>query len=206
MEDVSKRTVSEELPTSDNAKIMFIDMLPTSPTKMFEFWRDGEDNVMCMSTVTLEGEPSSRMMRFDYNKDSNKFTLVTHAMSAKVSHIAENNKVTMLFWHSKYGRQIIAKGKARINTPDENEELWKSRTTIQNLTSWKSRLNSSNVTESDVLNVDMSIPKTPFFCGIVVEPHTFEFSAQDGTRRTRIHMVKTDDKWVIKQYIYLNNM
>ena len=208
MEEEVKRSVSEELAAKDNANFMFMgEILPTSPEKLFEYWRDGEDNVLCMSTVSPEQEPCSRMMRFDYDRTSNTFTLGTHSLSAKVEHITQNNKVSLLFWHSKYGRQIIVRGTAHVNTPDENLELWKSRTTIKNLTSWKSRLNSSDLTESDVFNFDISMPVAPFFCGITIEPRTFEFSAQSGTRRTRLHMVKdSGNKWVIKQYIYLDKI
>lgn len=191
----------------DDNLLFMGEKMPTSPTKLFEYWRDGEDNVLCLSTVSPDQEPCSRMMRFDYVRDTNTFTLITNSMSSKVAHITQNNKVTLLFWHAVQGRQIIVRGTAHINTPDENLELWKSRTTIANLTSWKSRLNCSEVTERDVFDLDISMPVAPFFCGITIEPHTFEFSAQYGTRRQRLYMVKdSGNKWVIKQYIYLNKI
>ena len=163
MEEEVKRSVSEELAAKDNANFMFMgEILPTSPEKLFEYWRDGEDNVLCMSTVSPEQEPCSRMMRFDYDRTSNTFTLGTHSLSAKVEHITQNNKVSLLFWHSKYGRQIIVRGS--IVMPQKNGATGMDM----------SKLNTSLSVKSEEFSLDFQDVR---FLIVVLDFHSSKFSS-----------------------------
>ena len=82
------------------------------PFEQFEFWfsqvqKAGgiEPNAMCLSTVSAEQAPSSRMVLLkDFSK--NGFVFFTNYQSRKGSELGSNPKVALLFYLPEFQRQV----------------------------------------------------------------------------------------------------
>ncbi|CAJ0941758.1 unnamed protein product, partial [Mesorhabditis belari] len=122
---------------NEDEPVLIEDQLPTNdPYILFDIWFKNisskadllfeETNAVCVSTVSEEGQPSSRMVLMrSYTRDG--FVFHTNYDSRKGQEIAKNNRVALLFFWPKVHRQVRVEGRAEYWTEAENDAYWNSR-------------------------------------------------------------------------------
>ena len=90
--------------------------LQADPVEMFRRWfalakraRLHQPNAFCVSTATLAGAPSSRMVLLK-GFDARGFVFYTNYESRKGGEIAANGRAAMLFFWSELHRQVRIEG------------------------------------------------------------------------------------------------
>lgn len=104
------------------------------PIKLFEAWfnlakESGtvyEPNAFCICTASKDGQPSARMVLLKGFGDDG-FRFFTHYTSQKGRNIAENPKVSMLFYWDSFNRQVRVEGKAQRLPEHLSDEYFKKR-------------------------------------------------------------------------------
>ncbi|KAG9315827.1 pyridoxamine 5'-phosphate oxidase [Chiua virens] len=104
-----------------------------SPLEQFHVWfneaRNGgvrEPDSMCLSTATLSGIPSSRMVLFK-QLDKRGFVFYTNYTSRKSKELDENPNAALLFFWREMERQIRIVGKVEKVSKEESEAYFQSR-------------------------------------------------------------------------------
>lgn len=181
----------------------------TTPTRLFSFWSSQEEEPLIAQFITVQenGRPYVRSMNYKYNLDNNTFEFITHGMSAKVTDLRFNDKVALHFLFSQNSRQVVVSGDAHVNSPEENELIWKTRSDERKRLSWKIFTNIDRNSDQDH---EIQLPIIPYFCGIVVKPVTFDFSEKrkEG-RRKSVHMTQDTARercWFVKRKHVLINL
>jgi len=95
-----------------------IDPLKTDPFTVFDQWmkeaekqEPNNPNAMCLSTVSKDGKPSSRMVLLkDY--DVNGFTFFSNSQSRKGLELKDNPWVALCLYWKTFQRQVRIEGKA----------------------------------------------------------------------------------------------
>ncbi|XP_015794932.1 pyridoxine-5'-phosphate oxidase [Tetranychus urticae] len=109
----------------DKEALLEKDLPSRDPIKLFEFWfqeakqsgKIAEPNAVCVSTCTLDGYPSSRMVLLKgFGSDGFKF--FTNMDSRKGQELRENPKAAMLFYWDPFNRQVRIEGNIE-QVPDE---------------------------------------------------------------------------------------
>lgn len=103
------------------------------PFQQFRQWFDEATakevdmpNAMVVSTVSIKGEPSSRVVLLkDY--DEQGFVFFTNLKSEKAAAIESNSKVALLFHWKPFDRQIHIHGEAEIVSDEMAQKYFKSR-------------------------------------------------------------------------------
>lgn len=104
------------------------------PIKLFETWfqmakESGtiyEPNAFCICTASKSGQPSARMVLLK-GFDQDGFRFFTHYSSQKGRDIAENPKVSMLFYWDSFNRQVRVEGTAKKLPEQVGEDYFKRR-------------------------------------------------------------------------------
>lgn len=104
------------------------------PIKLFEAWFNMvkesntvyEPNAFCICTASGDGQPSARMVLLK-GYDDDGFRFFTHYSSQKGQNIAENPKVSMLFYWDSFNRQVRVEGKAEKLPEEAGETYFKRR-------------------------------------------------------------------------------
>jgi len=104
------------------------------PIKLFEVWFNMakesntvyEPNAFCICTASKDGQPSARMVLMK-GFDDDGFRFFTHYSSQKGQNIAENPKVSMLFYWDSFNRQVRVEGKAEKLPQEVGEAYFKRR-------------------------------------------------------------------------------
>jgi len=184
----------------------------SDPIKQFERWYGEtcvtdlpESSAMILATVDNEGQPLQRTVLLK-SFDEKGFIFFTNYSSRKAQHIAENNKVSLLFpWHSM-GRQVKITGIAdKISTTD-SLKYFLSRPRGSQIGAWASH--QSKVVKNRALLEGMfdemkqkfvkgEIPLPSFWGGYCIKPTTIEFwQARDSRLHDRFIFVKNDaNEW-----------
>lgn len=104
------------------------------PIKLFGAWFDMakesgtcyEPNAFCICTASKSGQPSARMVLLKGFGDDG-FRFFTHYSSQKGQNIAENPKVSMLFYWDSFNRQVRIEGIAQKLPNEVGEDYFKRR-------------------------------------------------------------------------------
>lgn len=188
--------------------------IPSNPFELFHYWiRDTEHkqeveeiNTMTLSTVSLDGYPTSRVVLLkEYDQEG--FVFYTNYLSEKGQAIAENPKVCLSFFWPNSERQVIVKGIARKNSEAESEEYFKSRPRGSQLGAWASSQSSIIPSREflsrrlEALEIEYEgkeIPKPPYWGGYKVFATEFEFwQGRPNRLHDRIYFTKEKDSWKI---------
>ena len=186
--------------------------LRADPIKQFESWYGEitetdlpESSAMILATVDSEGQPLQRTVLLK-SFDENGFIFFTNYSSRKAQHIAENNKVSLLFpWHPM-GRQVKVTGTAdKISTTD-SLKYFLSRPRGSQIGAWASY--QSKVVKNRALLDGMfnemkdkfsngEIPLPSFWGGYCIKPTMIEFwQARDSRLHDRFSFSKNaSDEW-----------
>jgi pyridoxamine 5'-phosphate oxidase len=118
--------------------------LTPEPVEMFRRWMDEaqaagirEPNAMVVSTVSSDGQPSSRMVLLK-GLDEGGFVFYTNFSSRKGQELAANPRCALLFpWHD-LERQVRIEGTAARMSEDENQAYFSSRPRGSQMGAWAS--------------------------------------------------------------------
>jgi pyridoxamine 5'-phosphate oxidase len=190
--------------------------LPASPLLQFQKWLDeavdfgiNEPFAMCLSTVSSEGKPSSRivLLRGMFNQG---FEFFTNYESRKGLDIQNNPFVSLNFLWLDQARQVRIEGKAQKLSKARSEEYFNSRPEESKISAWaspQSRVLQNRdeleklVAEKETHFKNKEIPKPDFWGGYVVIPEMIEFWQGRENRlhdRFRYSLLK-DGSWKIER-------
>lgn len=189
--------------------------LLADPIAQFEQWfaqttaaQLPEPTAMVVSTVSAEGQPSSRIVYLK-KLDEQGFVFYTNKGSRKAQEIANNNKVSLLFpWHY-LERQVIVYGQAQQLSNSEVLSYFLSRPRDSQIGAWVSaqsepisskKLLLSKFAEMKAKFAQGEVPLPSFWGGYRIVPTQIEFW-QGGPDRLhdRFMYRKTDSGWQIER-------
>jgi pyridoxamine 5'-phosphate oxidase len=154
--------------------------------RWYTTWRDvavGEPEAMVVTSATLEGRPSVRMVLLR-QFDADGFVFFSNRDSRKGREIAANPRVALLFaWHP-IGRQVIVEGIAAPLDDEASDAYWATRprgSQIAAVASPQSQVMADRATlerRFDELEQRLAggpVPRPPHWGGIRVAPDRVEF-------------------------------
>jgi pyridoxamine 5'-phosphate oxidase len=162
-----------------------------------------EPNAMIVSTVDVEGRPSSRTVLLK-QYDDRGFVFYTNYESRKARDLAENAYVSLLFpWHA-LARQVVVSGIARRTGRDETAAYFRTRPHGSQLGAWASAQSAvvSSRAELDAAYAELAarypegeqVPVPLNWGGFRVEPRTVEFwQGRENRLHDRLRYVATPD-------------
>ncbi len=161
----------------------------TDPYELFNVWTEEavsngelEPNAYVLSTVSEDGQPSSRIVYLKDNIDG-KLVLYTNYSSLKGGEIAENSKVSMLFFWPKSSRQIRIQGICSKVPTEVSDAYFATRPRGSQIGAWASYQSEllSNREELDnrfkefEAKFPNEVPRPDYWGGYWIEPTQFEF-------------------------------
>lgn len=189
--------------------------LAADPYLMFQRWLGEalaaglhEPNAMVLSTVDVDGRPSSRMVLLK-GLDERGFVLFTNRTSRKADDLAANPKCALLFpWHP-LERQVRIEGTASVLEREAVEAYHRTRPRPAQLGAWAS-LQSRPVASREELNATydemaarfegQEVPLPDHWGGYRVEPETVEFwQGRPGRMHDRLVYVRDGEGWRIQR-------
>jgi pyridoxamine 5'-phosphate oxidase len=184
------------------------------PILQFEKWlKEAIDiysfdaNAMMLSTVSLHGQPSSRIVLLK-GYDQNGFVFFTNYNSKKGNDIEVNPKVCLSFFWNQLERQIHILGNAKKVSEQESDEYFASRPRESQIGAWASDqslvIANRNVLENkyveiEKLYINKVVPRPPYWGGYIVEPISIEFwQGRENRLHDRISYLKINkNEWAI---------
>jgi len=210
--------MSEELKKlRDNHKDFSSDRLiePTdSPFDLFSIWFDEavknnelESNALCLSTVSSNGIPSSRIV---YLKElvEESFVFYTNYASQKGEELALNPMASMLFFWPKLQRQVRITGSVSKISEEDSDAYFASRPRESQLGAWASYqseiLADRNELFSRITKLEQqfkdTVPRPPHWGGYALKPSELEFwQGQPSRLHDRLVYIKTSDSWKVQR-------
>lgn len=190
--------------------------LSQNPIDQFKQWFDEachcqltEPNAMVLSTVSANGEPSSRTVLLKHY-DQEGFVFFTNYGSQKAQEIEGNPRVSLVFPWLDLERQVIVHGVATKVPREMSKEYFLKRPFASQVASWSSR--QSSVLESRTIlenryeemkkrfmNEPMDVP--PFWGGYRIAPSSIEFwQGRENRFHDRFRYRKESDSvWMIER-------
>ena len=189
--------------------------LTADPFSMFQRWLGEalaagvhEPNAMVLSTVGVDGRPSSRMVLLK-GLGERGFVLFTNRTSRKADELAANPQCALLFpWHP-LERQVRIEGTASVLEREAVEAYHRSRPRPAQLGAWAS-LQSRPVASRDELNAaydemtarfeGQDVPLPDHWGGYRIEPETVEFwQGRLGRMHDRLVYERDGEGWRIQR-------
>ncbi len=152
-----------------------------------------EPNAMTLSTATIDGRPSSRVVLLK-EVNENGFVFYTNYGSRKGQELAANPRAALIFYWAELERQVRIEGSVARTSPEQSEAYFRLRprkSRLGALASNQSQILASRkevearMQELELLYADgEDIPRPAQWGGYCVTPEMFEF--WQG-RRSRLH-------------------
>lgn len=178
----------KNLRTDYNKNELNIKDLSANPIDFFEEWmKDAvnqlvEPNAFVLSTVDLDGMPSSRVLLLR-DVSSQGFSFFTNYNSQKANEIKANPRVCMNFFWPELERQVRISGFIETLNEKDSNDYFDSRPYDSQIGAWSSP--QSKVIESrDILDKNVreftqkfnaKVPRPPHWGGYLVKPQKIEF-------------------------------
>jgi len=153
----------------------------------------GLPHALNLSSVSLEGQPSSRMVLLKRLSDEG-LVFFTDYDGKKGQEIVNNNKAALNFWWAKTNKQIRIEGICKKVSNKESDDYFHSRPRgsqisalaskqSETLESYEGLLEKAKQIESD--NEDKDIKRPDRWGGFVLKPNLFEFWTNQENRLHR---------------------
>ena len=188
----------------------------TNPLQQFRKWfyeaKDSESveevNAMTLTTLGLDGFSKGRVVLLK-KYDDHGFYFYTNYSSEKGKSIAQNNKVSLLFFWPGLERQIIIKGTASKTSEDDSNNYFNSRPKGSQLGALVSNqsevIENRKVIENKLALLenqysDKEIKKPANWGGYLVSPISIEFwQGRPNRLHDRIRYRLSNLDWVIER-------
>lgn len=188
----------------------------TNPLQQFRKWfyeaKDSESveevNAMTLTTLGLDGFSKGRVVLLK-KYDEHGFYFYTNYSSEKGKSIAQNNKVSLLFFWPGLERQIIIKGTASKTSEDDSNNYFNSRPKGSQLGALVSNqsevIENRKVIENKLALLenqysDKEIKKPANWGGYLVSPISIEFwQGRPNRLHDRIRYRLSHLDWVIER-------
>lgn len=174
------------------------------PIKLFGTWftmaKDSgtvyEPNAFCICTASADGQPSARMVLLK-GFDEEGFRFFTHHSSQKGRNIAENPKVSMLFYWDSFNRQVRVEGLAHKLPDNVADDYFKRRPQTSQIgaaiSDQTSLIESRDALMKKYDNLkdelkEASPPRPSTWGGYLIVPNRFEFW-QGNTNRVHDRII-----------------
>jgi pyridoxamine 5'-phosphate oxidase len=195
-------------------KPLSLSMVSENPFRQFSKWFDEvlksdflEPNAMSLSTVSLDGKPSSRMVLLK-EFDERGFVFFTSYKSRKGTELNHNPSAALLFWWDKLERQVRIEGIVEKLTHEENQDYFKTRPYKSRIGAWASP-QSSVIASREVIVKEFlkylikyktNPPVPDFWGGYRLIPEVFEFwQGRPNRLHDRIRYRRLKNKWKIER-------
>jgi len=160
-----------------------------NPLEQFKVWFDDaltaglyEPNAMTLATVSKEGIPSARMVLLK-GLTNEGFVFYTNYRSRKGRELENNPVAALVFWWSKFDRQVRVEGVVSRVSDSESEAYFETRPRESQLAAWVSQ-QSEIIGEQDLQNAwklteekfkDRKVSRPPYWGGFLLHPNIIEF-------------------------------
>jgi len=165
-------------------------VLAQDPFAQFAQWMEEAVNsqildpyAMCVSTVSAEGQPSSRIVYLRDVADGN-FVFYTNYDSHKAADLAQNPRAALNFHWTELDRQVRMEGTVHRVSEEMSDHYWAGRPRESQVSAWMSQqsqeVESREVLESRKVDIlqrfeSRDIPRPPHWGGYAVQPKRIEF-------------------------------
>jgi len=161
-------------------------------------------NAMTLSTVSNDGQPSSRIVLLKGIEDHG-FRFYTNYGSRKGQELAENPRGALCFYWPPLERQVRVEGAVKRLSREESENYFQQRPRLSKIGAWASNQSSkvssreeleANFKEIEKRFADQEVPTPEFWGGYVLQPKRIEFwQGREGRMHDRICYKKEGEKW-----------
>jgi len=166
-----------------------------------------EPNAMTLSTVSVDGRPSSRIVLLKHLTDQT-FGFFTNYESQKGEELTANPYAALLFFWPELQRQVRVTGAVDKMSPDLSDEYFRSRpkgSRLGAIVSPQSReipdrsVLDSKLSELEVQYRDTEvIPRPDHWGGYQIKPDRVEFwQGRNSRLHDRLVYVRQDNRWKI---------
>ena len=185
-----------------------------NPFEQFELWMKEaiesdqlEPTAMILSTVDRQLQSHSRVVLLkEFTHES--FVFYTNYEGHKAQQMAENNRVSLVFFWPVLERQVRIEGKVEKISEVLSNSYFKSRPLDSQLGAWASP-QSKHIHSADFLDKQFQyyqqkfgneVPKPPHWGGYSVKPISIEFWQGRANRlHDRLLFTKESDYWTISR-------
>jgi pyridoxamine 5'-phosphate oxidase len=195
-----------------NAKLeeSFVD---ANPLIQFQKWlseainsNETEPTAMVLSTVSVEGKPSSRVVLL---KETGRDNLMffTNYTSRKGKELAANPHAALLFFWPDLQRQVRIEGKVEKTSAENSDQYFVSRPEASKLASWASsqseiidnREKLEEAFQQETLRFAKDpVSRPPHWGGFQLIPESYEFwQGRESRLHDRLKYIKSGDEWTI---------
>jgi pyridoxamine 5'-phosphate oxidase len=186
--------------------------LSDDPYEQFDRWmaraldtRVTQPNAMTLSTVSLEGQPSARIVYLKV-MDRRGFVFFTNYQSQKARELAHNPKAALAFYWPKLDQQVRIEGTVEKTSEEESDGYFASRSQASQWGAWASK-QSHTLTSRDALEdqykaaqkqFPSAVPRPPHWGGYKLSPDSMEFWQGRMNRcHDRFQYQLSAERWII---------
>ena len=181
------------------------------PWELFSSWFESarntkilEPNAMILSTVTQDGQPTSRVVLLK-DFDQSGLVFFTNYLSQKGEQLAHNPRASILFWWESLQRQIRIEGEVVKIGEEESDTYFQSRPYGSRLGAWVSE-QSHPIVDRTVLEkrqikfekkfAEGNVPRPDHWGGYRLTPNKFEFwQGRSNRLHDRLLYQMQQDAW-----------
>ena len=167
-----------------------------------------EPHAMCLSTVNIEGRPSSRIVLLRVLQEG-KLGFFTNYQSRKASELAEGGLVALNFFWAELERQVRVEGRVFKSNHEDSDAYFHSRPTESKIGAWASpqsqKLRDRAELEDLILETrhkfsEKPLVRPPFWGGYDIIPDAFEFwQGRPSRLHDRIKYDLVNNEWQINR-------
>lgn len=182
-----------------------------NPIELFKEWLEDanhcglrEPTAACLSTCTLDGAPSSRMVLLKA-VDDRGFVFYTNLGSRKALELADNPRAALCFYWMPLGKQVRIEGAASHVSDEEADAYFATRDRQSQIGAWASRQSAPltglfelerRAAEYGVKFGLGKVPRPAFWSGYRIAPTLIEFWLEKPFRlHERLQYLRKENGW-----------
>lgn len=188
----------------------------TDPISQFSKWMEDalladlvEPTAMCLSTVSKEGKPSSRIVLLK-GIHNTSFLFYTNYQSRKAEELEETTFAALNFYWAELHRQVRIEGQVHRLDHEISSKYFETRPRSSQISAWASP-QSKPVRDRKVLEerkiayelkfVDKEVTKPPYWGGYGVKAHQIEFwQGREARLHDRLRFtIEQNETWTIER-------